>query len=197
MGDAVHVEVKGLRELEQDLLALPAKLAKKGLVKAARAASNVWTEIAKAKVPVRTGALRKNIRVVIRPYLSEGRVTAYLGIQYKAGEFPGGRTQQPAVYAVPLEFGHATPGASKRGVLAGQAWYRGKVSQIKTDNIKWRKALWSQRKLLAAQRLAIFGPGVKAVPAKPFMRPAFDEGKAKALEVFGEELKRILPELGS
>ena len=60
-GDVVH----GLREVALNLEGFPEKLQRKALAASLRAAGRVVRDIARSKVPVKTGKLRRSIRVTI------------------------------------------------------------------------------------------------------------------------------------
>lgn len=64
-GDSTFV-VHGLRELALNLEQFPEKLKRKALLTALRASGRVVRDIARARVPVKSGALRKSIRVTVR-----------------------------------------------------------------------------------------------------------------------------------
>jgi HK97 gp10 family phage protein len=61
----VSVEVRGLKDLQQQLLELGAELAQKTLAKAARKAFLPVLNAAIAKVPVDTGLTRDNIKITV------------------------------------------------------------------------------------------------------------------------------------
>lgn len=84
--------IKGGRELDAALKALPAKLERNILRGALRAGGKVFLEAARARVPVKSGDLRASLRV--RTGAKRGRVSAFL----KAGD-------KKAWYAHLVEFG--------------------------------------------------------------------------------------------
>lgn len=101
MPDAITVKVAGLREIEQRLLLLPQKLARRHLAKAVGRGGRVLRDLARAKAPVgETGELRKNIIARVRANLKQNKVTATVGVRYR-----GAGTQDPGVYAMFQEFG--------------------------------------------------------------------------------------------
>jgi HK97 gp10 family phage protein len=130
-------------------------------MKAMGAAAKVMTDIAKAKVPVKTGALRKHIATRSKALPAEHAVTSTIGVRYKKDEYPGGRLQQPAVYAVMVERG-ANPGRKRKG--------RGR---------KFDASAGDQH----------------TMPARPFLRPAFDEGHRGAVDRFAEVLTKELADV--
>lgn len=86
--------IQGLAELHKALQDLPVKLEKKILRGALRAGAKVMADAAKSNVPVKSGALRKSIRLSAKT--KRGRVTATV----KAGN-------AQAFYAHMVEFGTA------------------------------------------------------------------------------------------
>ena len=88
------IEVKGLADLDRYLKEFPAKLEAKILRGAMRAGSKVFLDLAKQKVPSKTGALRKSLRISTR--LKQGRTSATV----VAGD-------KVAFYAHMVEFGTA------------------------------------------------------------------------------------------
>lgn len=58
--------VQGLREVTLNLEQFPEKLKRKALLTALRASGRVIRDIARANVPVKSGALRRSIRVSVR-----------------------------------------------------------------------------------------------------------------------------------
>lgn len=57
--------VSGIREVALALEGLPAKLQRKALASALRAAGRIVRDVARSKVPVKSGALKRSIRVSI------------------------------------------------------------------------------------------------------------------------------------
>jgi HK97 gp10 family phage protein len=53
----------------------------------------------------------------------------------------------------------------------------------------------TDKRTLGNAEKGYFGKTVKAVPAKPFLRPAFETKKEAAVAAFAEYLRRILPSL--
>jgi HK97 gp10 family phage protein len=59
----VEIKIEGLKELEKALLALPDKIAKRILARSVYAGAAVVRKAAREKCPVKTGKLRKSIKI--------------------------------------------------------------------------------------------------------------------------------------
>lgn len=74
--------------------------------------------------------------------------------------------------------------------------HRGKSRQKKdNDAFYWkfqefgRAAITSKKGVLGTPEAGWFGKSVKAAPARPFMRPAFEANKLRAIEIFTQEIR--------
>lgn len=109
-----ELQVKGLAELHKVLQSLPEELEKKVLRNALRAGANEFKKAAKAQVPVKSGALRKSIRVKTSARKGRWRLKATV----VAGN-------AEAYYAHMVEFGTAAhmikPAKAKSLFFLGQA----------------------------------------------------------------------------
>lgn len=107
MADKITVTVD-LHGLEEDLIAMGPKIAKRLFRRALTAVGKVWVEDIKALVPVDTGALRDSIDFIVKTGKNDtGSVT--VGPTYdNKGQKSSNNTslsQSPAVYAMFIEFG--------------------------------------------------------------------------------------------
>ncbi len=137
---------------------------------------------AKARIPIRTGALRKSMGVVVRTYPEAKKIVAIIGPQNLnliAARTPKGKMSarkfgngddpkkriNPAKYAHLVEFGH-------RSVHGGGALpnYGEKV-----------KGVWNSVNKGRTIRHGTVS-ATSFVAPHPFLRPAFDAGKDKVLE---------------
>jgi HK97 gp10 family phage protein len=87
-----EITVEGLAALEQALTQLPEKIERNVIRGALRAGSKVFLQEARRRVPIKTGALRKSIRISVR------RTRSGLVAYTKAGD-------KEAFYAQLVEFG--------------------------------------------------------------------------------------------
>ena len=88
------IEVKGLIELQRALQALPVRIEKNVMRGAVNAGGQVFRKEARANVPVKSGDLRKSIRVSVRVSTKAGVIDGTV----KAGD-------RKAFYAHMVEFG--------------------------------------------------------------------------------------------
>jgi HK97 gp10 family phage protein len=139
------VGVKGLREVQARMRALPQVLRDKHLLGALRKAGEPMREEAKRLAPIRTGKLRANI------ILAKGRATGFehdaevvltVRLRGKRGD------DMNAFYWKFIEFGHAV--RVPRGLKGAGS--------------------------------------LKRVPARPFIRPAFEARKQETLDLFRIEI---------
>lgn len=154
-----EIRVEGLQELRELLQQrLPEHIRTKALQSAlTRAARPILTE-AKARVPVKTGRAQR----AIYSYRSREstKVRAVRHISVRAGRRHG---EKDAYYWKWVEFGR---GVSVVGKKRGAPRGGERARSLGTPERGW------------------FGREVKAVPARPFMRPAFEAKKTEALERF-------------
>lgn len=147
------------------LKAVPQEVKMRVAASAVGEAAKPFVRAAKAKAPVRTGALRQSITSVIRSYKKSGRVMAIIGpsLDYfqggkrLKGTSKGGKVDRPANYAHLVEFGHYSRTAT--GEFGGFA-----------KGFKRRKS--SGARLAQDARSFIL--------AQPFLRPAIDAGQSAA-----------------
>lgn len=98
---AVTVQIDGLKELEQNLLALPEDLAKRALGRAARTSMQFLRRRIQGSAPVKTGRLERGIQVRSK-FISEGvkggTIVVSVGLQLRPKE-------QSAFYGKFVELG--------------------------------------------------------------------------------------------
>lgn len=101
MANSVSVEMTGLRELGAALKELDDRVQKRIARSATAAGARVIANEAKARVPVASGNVKKNIRTAnLKPYKTGLQQTA-VGVRVK------GKTEESAFYWTFLEFGTA------------------------------------------------------------------------------------------
>ena len=164
-----ELQVKGLAELHKVLQNLPEELEKKVLRNALRAGANEFKKAAQAKVPVKSGALRKSIRV---------KTSARKGRYRLKATVTAGNAE--AFYAHMVEFGTAS-------YYTGSGKSVGAPYEIKPAK---SKAL----AFLGMARDAVVHPGIHP---QPFMRPAFDAGSEAAINAFAESVRKRLSKEGA
>ena len=155
----ITAKVEGLTEL-RDLLQrkLPEHIQTKALQSGLTKAAQPILQEARSLAPVKTGLLRRAI-YSFRSRTSTKQKAVRL-ISVRAGKKQGNRD---AYYWKWVEFGR---GVVEAGRKRGSASRGERTSVLGTPAKGW------------------FGKTVKAAPAQPFMRPAFEAKKVEALERF-------------
>lgn len=161
-------EIRGLEEVTQAFEEMTTRVQNKVLRYALRKGANLMRDEARALAPNDTGNLKKAI--ISAASRSSDRNIIMYKVKIKSRPYmKDGVKKDPAVYATPLEMGHLVVGRGK-GLKGGK-------------NSK------------AKQRADMKGSGVKFVPPKPFLRPAFDAKNEAAFEAVVEEFKNKIGEL--
>lgn len=166
-----EIKITGLKELEEALKTLPAKIEKNVMRGAIRSGLNEMGSIAKSNLAagghVVSGNLQKSIRVSFK------RKSERFG--WMRGHLLAG--DKKAWYSHIIEFGSGSFYAGK-GNASKKAPY-----EIKPKN---RKSLF----FAGLMKELVIHPGVKP---SPFMRPALDSGSNKAIEAFAAYIRKRLP----
>lgn len=162
------VRVDGLSALEKALNELPEKIERNIIRSALRAGLKSIKAEAEARVPVRSGELRKSIK--IKAKLIKGRPVAAV----TAGN-------KQAWYAHLVEFGTG-------GFYEGTGKSVGGPYVIKA---KTKRGLFIPGG--AHPVMSVTHPGSKA---QPFMRPAFDAGNRAAIDGFAQKVRQRLTKEG-
>jgi HK97 gp10 family phage protein len=153
------IRVEGLAELEQMLKrTLPDRLQGKALQGALAKAARPIVTTARQLAPVKTGRLRSAI------YSKRSRFSKP-GFERRIIAVRRGKKQQKndrdAFYWKWIEFGRGVVRRTRKG---------DEGKSLGTPDAGW------------------FGAEVKAIPARPFMRPAFESNKTQAIEIIRREL---------
>jgi HK97 gp10 family phage protein len=156
------LQIKGLKELYQTLQELPAKTERNILRGAVRASASVVRERARELVPIKSGALKKSIRISTRT--KGGNVTAAV----RAGS-------KTAYYAHMIEYGTASFYTGS-GKTVGRPYSIGPTDQATGGALKINVQFVSE----------VLHPGIAP---KPFMRPALDQSAPKAIEAFANYVR--------
>lgn len=149
---AIQTKLLGAKELSRAMRGLPKTMQRKLLMQGLRAGAKIFQSAAKANVPVDSGALRRSIKVRVGKVRTKGdkSVVVITGKSMFEGK---------TFYGAFVEYGHGL-GKRSRGVALAQE----------------RRSRSGQ----AGDGSAVAGDTRKRVPARPFMRPAFDTAKATA-----------------
>ena|GEM_PF-7040298 len=169
---SARVSSKAITHLAQKLGQIDRKAARKALRAAVNEASKDVLATAKSLVPVRTGTLRKSLGRKV--YTRRGGAVAIAVIGPRKGYrvVVNGRPVNPVNYAHLVEFG-------RREVVAGTA--KGKPTG---------------KKFLANKGAGqFFGKRVRSVPPRPFLRPAWEQHKARVVKLVIARMKEALAAL--
>jgi HK97 gp10 family phage protein len=106
MADRIVCQVD-LHGVEEDLLRVGPKIAKRLFRRALKAVGMAWTEEVKSRVPVDTGALRDSIDYVIKTSPKDDSGSVQVGPTYdsKVMKKATNTSESPGVYGMFVEFG--------------------------------------------------------------------------------------------
>lgn len=161
MGFTIRGEVSGLGPVLQAMQGMKLGLRNKALRRGITKASRLVAKAAKAKLHTKSGnnILKKSIgaKVVVKG----DRVLGIVGPRNGFKQQIGVRHDGSPVYEDPAKIAHLKE--------------NGRAAVAVTD-----------KKVLSDGR-EVFGTSVKAVPAEPFMRPAWDENKDAVVNIIADE----------
>ena len=174
------VELHGAKELDALLKDLPEKMRRKVMRPALAEGSRLIVKDAKARCPVTSrphtvkgvkvlGRLRKSIGYKIKQYKNTGNWISIIGP--RLGRWGG-------YHAHLVEFGSA-PRWRDPPEMEGHGLRRRGRARLK----------------YFAELLGVRGGYTGVMPAQPFMRPAFDENKQKAVAIVGRRARAELEKL--
>jgi HK97 gp10 family phage protein len=153
-----EVRVEGLSELKELLQKrLPEHIQTKALQSSLAIAAKPIVQDAKSRVPVKTGLLRRSIYSFRSRRSTKQKAVRLISVK------SGSKAKAPTFYWRFVEFG--------RGIVKV-----GKKRGAPRDG--------ERAKSLGNEQEGWFGKEVKAMPAQPFLRPAFESMKFEAIEKF-------------
>jgi len=183
MAFQVKVQFTGLQEILKRLDAVEKKVRKKILRKAIGAANKIVLKAAKAKVRKgATGLLKKSLGSRIKVYRQGGVVVGIVGPRSGFKKTREGRAQTSlgakfaAAGSRPTLYAHLVEGGRK-AVSAGTKSVKGKGGKART------KATGKKSLAFTAGGKTVFARQVRAVPPRPFMRPALTSTAGKVENV--------------
>ncbi len=203
----IRGKLAGAAGLKAVLAAAGPKAFREGARKGVTAAAQVVSKDAKAKVPTRTKSLKKAIGHKVK---ANREKTGYVGVigprKDVKGAVVGGAGKRRAKFrrkvkhkgreliVDPVKYAHLVEGgrkAVKRKESAG--------NKAKRLFGKLTKALGlggnSARRPVLSDGQTVFGPKAKAVPPRPFMRPAWEENKARCAALIRQKLAEAAAKL--
>jgi HK97 gp10 family phage protein len=172
-----EVKMDGLSDLYKLMQELPGKVEGNIMRGALRAGQTVIKNAIQAKTPQKSGALRNSVRIRFRP---KSQKKGYVRMQVVVGD-------KKAWYSHLIEYGTAS-------FYTGQGKTIGKPYIIRAKDSKGnelgvglkRRAL----KIGATMVDQVTHPGIRP---QPFVRPAFDESQAAALNAVVQYIKTRIP----
>ncbi len=168
---ATEVTVTGLDQLYRNLQEIPVNIEKNIMVGSLRAGLNVYKKRAQENCPVKTGDLKKSIRVSIRRKKYTGRLNGYL----RAGD-------KKAWYSHIIEFGSGS-------FYAGTG-----TKSLRAPYVIKPKERGGGLFFLGITREQVIHPGIHP---KPFMRQALDAGLDEPLTAVADYIRaRLAREAG-
>lgn len=160
----MEIKVEGLDDLRILLQQkLPDDIQKRALLATLNKAAKPIIQEARARAPVLTGRMKKAIYSFRSRKSTKEKAVVMIGV--KSGHKYGAKD---AYYWRWVEFGR---GVVKVGKKRGARRGGERARSLGNPTVGW------------------FGKEVKAAPAKPFMRPAFEAKKTEAIEVFRATMK--------
>lgn len=179
---AERIEVKGLRELETALKTFTPKLQKNGIRGALTAAARIVNRAAKAKAPVRTGVLKRNVNFVVRKINPHtGRQNAYVGVE--AGPVPIPNAEGKVAFQ---RRGKARLRNMTKREKRGEDPYYYRFQELGFTAVGRRKARTG-----AAKRRGVSAVGTK-VPGKRFLTNGLNNNVSAAIEKFRSNLAAFI-----
>lgn len=189
------VNVSGLRELNAALAELPRNIGRNVLRGAVRAGAAVVRDEAKIKAPVVTGQLRRAIYMKqIREQSSMVRQVFYVGVrrgkQYQKLTTKGGKDRSmDAYYAQFVEHGHfSRPAGMHRMNRRGSSY-----SIHSKGDLLFNRLPQGLDRSTQLERMVAAGT-IRWIPARPFMRPAWDARKEDALKALAAYIEQRIPQ---
>ena len=182
--NGLTLSVTGLKEAQDELLKLPEKLRTRVWRGALNSGAKLIADRAKILVPFKTGATEDSI--IVRPAIYRGSGDG-LAVAVTAGVPPkrykslapmtvrNGKAVHP-YWALYLEYGFRRGKRSKQLQKAQKKAMQQSRARLKGANVANLFGLRSSRDIAAEKALAneLISDSRPMVPARPFMRPAFD-----------------------
>lgn len=182
----VGVESGAVQRLTAALAAIEPKVARKATRAGINEITTVVLKDAKARVPKRSGQLRKSLGRKVKGYRRGEIVSGIVGPRRGFRVVIGGVAVNPVNYAHLVEFGRGVSRAGQRSVIRS-----GRRTTEKTQS----KVLSSFYTAVAPDTARVFGPAVAPAAARPFMRPAWDENRGRAAKILARHLSVALQKI--
>lgn len=180
------MKIEGAKELQAALLSLPNKASKKFMSKALRAGAEPVLAAAKSNAPVKTGALRDNLEIVMSSANGESAAIVQTG--------QGSTAVQKALKAVGRAAGRMAGGGNQgyRTAAGKEAWKRARKAaeaQLEARGIHKKGAQGWQGQYYGGILEHGFKHGKTYVKPNPWMETALSSQQGPAVEAIAASLK--------
>lgn len=167
----MRIESQAVANLVKRLAALDRKVARKALKAGVNEVTKNVLWDAKSLVPKRTGLLRKSLGRKVKSYRGGAIIVGIIGPRRGFRTVYNGVPINPVKYAHLVEYGRREVRVKKKKVLAGSGVPLTKQVQQ------------------GPFRSVIFGVKVRSVPPRPFLRPAWEQNRTRAVDVIVRHLR--------
>ena len=190
MAITVSSKVGGTAELNAVLANLEPKVFRKGARKGVGDGTKIVLASARSKVKERTGSLRKALGRKVAAMKSGSGYYGVVGarrdskkkINQSLKDFQSGKRKKALTWRFRRTITH-----EGREIVVNPANYAHLVEY-------GRRAVTITKKKILSNGAVIFGKTVKSVPARPFMRPAWDESQTKVAGAIKAAMKESVAE---
>jgi HK97 gp10 family phage protein len=174
----LRVESKAIASLAARLAQVDRKAARKAIKAGVNEVTQAVLWDAKALVPKRTGLLRKSLGRKVKSYRGGAVITGIIGPRKGFRTMINGVFVNPVKYAHLVEYGRREVRPKKKKLLVGSGVpVAGKAA-----------------KFFGPWQRVIYGTKVRSVPPRPFMRPAWEHNRLRAVGIIIQHLHRALKE---
>lgn len=174
-----RMESRAVEALAKKLSELNKKVAKKALKKGVNDITKVVMWTARSLVPKRSRQLYKALGRKIVTYRGGAIVAGVIGPRKGFRVLWRGKYIDPTKYAHLVEYG-------RREVVAGKAKGKSTGKKVLADGVKGTSGLPGVG--------TIYGKRVRSVPPRPFMRPAWEQNKNRAVGILINHLRKGIRE---
>lgn len=177
---AIKAKLEGLEQALRNLEALTRTVRNKILRKAANASARIVLKAARQLVPKNTGLLKKSLGVRVQTYRASGTVVAIVGP--RTGFKKTRQGKKITAFGKKMKEAGQNPSKYAHLVEYGHA------------------VIYPLRKRVLSDGTTIYGKVVRAMPPRPFLRPAFEQTKAAAVaamnQIIAEEIEKKVKAIG-
>lgn len=167
------IESQAVKVLANRLAQIDRKVARKAIRDGINEATREVLATAKSLVPKRSGQLRKSLGRKVKSYRGGAVIVGIVGPRKGFRVMYRGKWIDPAKYAHLVEYG-------RREVVAGTSKGKATGKKVLANGVAGVGGLPGQGQ--------IFGKRVRSVPPRPFLRPAWEQNKARVVGILLKHL---------